>query len=1124
MGKITFINAGAGSGKTHTLTHKLTKFIQSSTDKEIARKVLLTTFTKKAATEIRERVQGSLLAEGLLEEAILVKQAKMSTVHAVCYEFIKKYWYALGIPPVFQEITESEKGQILAQVLATKISEEKINDINQFMSFFKFTSFDEESGFSNIDEQKWQSHVLDILALTDSNQISLDNPIHLQKSIERITKFFPGELVIDDRRISAYYSEVKEIISQSNCTLKSYTDLADKTLKLVLTASTAFDHFLKVFESVQKIKKKELKNNDFNETKDALPSINLCHSKEIQERLIAYTSLIFDLAQHISIDYKDYKKKNGIVDFNDMERYFLDLLEDNNVQEDIRDNLKLIMVDEFQDSNPIQLAIFTKLAELVEYNYWVGDPKQSIYGFRGSDPVLIDHVVRHFTDNQDSNYSIETLKMSWRSTPELVQFSNRIFSQSLNDQLYPFSIQSADAILGLEKDEEFNRWKSSINSFPYQLPIEETIQLFPARPNNDMHNAAPKIQFWDFIKEGSRNGFISVQKNEELYQEIAERIHEIVANTDFTIYDKESNKPRRIQASDICILTFSNSNVAKITEILRKNGLEVNAETGGLEKTAEYRLLYQIITLLVDPSNALAKSEIHYLTGENSSIESIIEDRLRLLLDEEKTDEDWSTWLNDSNAVSCVLNIRKQSKHLSVYATLQKIVSQFNVFGYLKGFDRFTIRMENVSKLLQFAKDYESYCERNGMACGFQGFFNYIQNLSVKERKQAKSNSPEAIHVMTYHASKGLEWPVTMLAQLDKDFSSKLYLNSFGSSAYTLGDFDLANPLKNRSLLFNVWPENISLPEEIEQQLEQDEYFHVFKKRQLNEAKRLLYVGITRARDFLIFINQKNNKNLPFLEGAVGAQWSFPDALTRNNISGPTTINTDLFNIGMLVQYEREVLSESKELNVQLQHLPQDYFKKEEPLPQNKPFLVNPSKVVPPSKVTVLQPIQLHERLPFSARQISGTDELGNALHRALYVSRSNHFYSAVQSMKALQKLSIDLNIFQSNTKKFWEYLHLTYSPEKTFNELYLTGYFGHEYIKGEADLVLEKENELVLIDYKSFPGKSSDLTDSSSNFYAGKYLGQLNTYKRMLEKRFDKPVKTMLIYYLVQGVIVEIN
>ena len=124
--------------------------------------------------------------------------------------------------------------------------------------------------------------------------------------------------------------------------------------------------------------------------------------------------------------------------------------------------------------------------------------------------------------------------------------------------------------------------------------------------------------------------------------------------------------------------------------------------------------------------------------------------------------------------------------------------------------------------------------------------------------------------------------------------------------------------------------------------------------------------------------------------------------------------------------------------------------------------------------------------------------------------------------MNVINEIGIDVTSFIENTSNFQSYLNTTFSVLKEYPEFFMEKFIGNKKATGEADLVLELQNELVLIDYKSFPGKKEDIFNSNSAFYAGKYSGQLNLYKEMLSDYFDKPVKHQFVYYVVQGVLVE--
>ncbi|MCK4267192.1 MAG: UvrD-helicase domain-containing protein, partial [Actinomycetia bacterium] len=131
---------------------------------------------------------------------------------------------------------------------------------------------------------------------------------------------------------------------------------------------------------------------------------------------------VFVCAGEALAAYRSFKEKQGLMDFMDQETMVLELARDNKAfRESMKDRLEQVMVDEFQDTSPIQLALFLELNELAGQSIWVGDPKQAIYSFRGTDPKLMDEMIKLIGSTQ-------TLDKSWRSRERLVRFCNALFS------------------------------------------------------------------------------------------------------------------------------------------------------------------------------------------------------------------------------------------------------------------------------------------------------------------------------------------------------------------------------------------------------------------------------------------------------------------------------------------------------------------------------------------------------------------------------------------------------------------------------------------------------------------------------------------------------------------------
>ena len=804
-----------------------------------------------------------------------------------------------------------------------------------------------------------------------------------------------------------------------------------------------------------------------------------------------------------------------------MEVYLLDLLDKDEVCADIKNSLKLVMVDEFQDSNPIQLSIFMKLSELVGQSIWVGDPKQAIYSFRGSDPILIDEVMKKFTSKNDDNLKVEILKMSWRSDKELVNFSNKIFSEVMGKQAADVFLDDNSQINGKEDDVNFSDWKNSVSIQP--LLAKETISLFPVRTLDEKIKNFDSLNFWNFITPTLKENKPS--SNPQFFDGLAFKVKSIIENPAIEIYDKNLKKHRRIVGSDICFLVRSNSNVSEIAKKFKEIGLAVNASIPGLVNTIEYNFVKDIIILFIDYKNALSIANLAYLNGEFPNLDCILENRLNDVLlkskdlESEERKKYLAGWLEEKDFRILIKTLYKQSSHLSVSNTIRLIINQYNLFLKVASFGNQEVRQANLLRLVELADEYETYCFKMNIGSGLNGLFNFIESSSTNDQ-QANSSNKEAIQIMTYHKSKGLEWPIVGLLGLEHDnlLPSEFFINNFFKTTVTNdGVLDIENPLNNRVIEFLWWPFGTkkSLNTELQNQLTASDKYDQRQQSVYNESIRLMYVGITRSRDSLILLTNKL-KELSWLERVV-ANFNFENAYTQFGLNSLNKGKVDMFQLDIPINFEKIFFSESE--ITKKQYIISEYFHKQFPEPQVTPFQLNPSKQPALKGVKLVEKKILHERLKFN----NVTPEvLGNVLHHMLFLKNKSSFQDDIIRMNVINEIGIDVTSFIENTSNFQSYLNTTFSVLKEYPEFFMEKFIGNKKATGEADLVLELQNELVLIDYKSFPGKKEDIFNSNSAFYAGKYSGQLNLYKEMLSDYFDKPVKHQFVYYVVQGVLVE--
>ena len=519
-------------------------------------------------------------------------------------------------------------------------------------------------------------------------------------------------------------------------------------------------------------------------------------------------------------------------------------------------------------------------------------------------------------------------------------------------------------------------------------------------------------------------------------------------------------------------------------------------------------------------------ANLAYLNGEFPNLDCILEDRLNdVLLKSKDLESDerkkyLAGWLEEKDFRILIKTLYKQSSHLSVSNTIRLIINQYNLFLKVASFGNQEVRQANLLRLIELADEYETYCFKMNIGSGLNGLFNFIESSSTNDQ-QANSSNKEAIQIMTYHKSKGLEWPIVGLLGLEHDnlLPSEFFIKNFFKTTVTNDRvLDIENPLNSRVIEFLWWPFGTkkSLNTELQNQLSASTKYEQKQQSVYNESIRLMYVGITRSRDSLILLTNKL-KELSWLE-RVFANFNFENAYTQFGLNSLNKGKVDIFQLDIPINFEKIFFSDSE--ITKKEYIISEYFNKQFPESQDTPFQINPSKQPALKGVKLIENKIIHERLKFNKVT---PDVLGNVLHHMLFLKNKSSFREDVIRMNVINEIGIDVTSFIENTSNFQSYLNTTFSILKEYPEFFMEKFIGNKKATGEADLVLELQNELVLIDYKSFPGKKEDIFNSNSAFYAGKYSGQLNLYKEMLSDYFDKPVKHQFIYYVVQGILVEI-
>jgi len=555
-----------------------------------------------------------------------------------------------------------------------------------------------------------------------------------------------------------------------------------------------------------------------------------------------FTKTLFNLASDSLSTYQDMKTQKGLIDFTDQEQRLYTLLDNPAVAETLRQELDLLMVDEFQDTSPIQLALFLKLSRLAGRVIWVGDVKQAIYGFRGSDPALMSAVVSQVI--ADGN-ELEILPKSWRSRPGLVHYVNALFVPAFAETL-----------------------------------SEEQVVLEPVREDT-LDDAV--LEIWNLVG-----------KNKTLRAGALACGVATLMGSGRKVIDKTTEKARDLQYGDIAVLCKTHANLAEIAESLAKHQVPIRYKRSGLMATPEAVLALACLRRLIDPSDTLASAEIHTLSTCESP-EEWLPERLDYLSNPEAIS---SRWREDvTGAIKALKDVRKRLSFLTPEETLRLAIDAGDVRRSVRRWgpneNRTKQRLNNLSSLLSHAQSYMDQCQLQSEPATAAGLVFWFYDLAdVENDTQAAGGSDNAVQLVTHHGAKGLEWPVVIAMDLNAKLKPRLWgLNVLPAP----GKVSLDDPLQGRKLRY--WPsfqgkqsKDVPLLEAIEAGPEAEKV----NAQETEEMRRLLYVSLTRPRDILVLAGQSGKLSGEWSE-TLEADWMFPEG-TEITLTGGNHLRTQVLN------------------------------------------------------------------------------------------------------------------------------------------------------------------------------------------------------------------------------------
>ncbi|MCX5747330.1 MAG: UvrD-helicase domain-containing protein, partial [Proteobacteria bacterium] len=427
--KIRIITASAGSGKTTRLSKVLDDAIASGTVRPDA--IVATTFTRQAAAELIERARSRLLAGGHGREAHQLLAARIGTVNSVCGSLVTDFAFELGLSPTLRVLDESSAELEQKRALAAIVDSTRADELGEFQRHFN-------------SDLNWHQEVRKLIEAGRAN--GLDEAALRACADRSITSLdaclgsvAPDGAALDRALLDALDTAMATIDVRTDTTsgTATYFDILRSARRDLARGSLRWGDWARLAKSTPTKKSKAAADPVM-----AVAAEHVRHPR-LRAEMHRLIRLLFEIAAAGLTAYQAHKRERGVIDFVDQEALALQLLRRVDVRAALAGQLDLVLIDEFQDTSPLQLAIFLELASLARESVWVGDQKQAIYGFRGTDPALMDAVIESLTATTTDPElvrsavaavghpsELETLSVSYRSRPALVELTSDLFARA----------------------------------------------------------------------------------------------------------------------------------------------------------------------------------------------------------------------------------------------------------------------------------------------------------------------------------------------------------------------------------------------------------------------------------------------------------------------------------------------------------------------------------------------------------------------------------------------------------------------------------------------------------------------------------------------------------------------
>lgn len=845
------VSAAAGSGKTSVLIERLVRLLSDSVNKVYADRMIVVTYTKNSASEMKQRLikaineQIDLYPDNdwLIKQHSMLQSAKISTIHSFCFDLIRDNINSLDISTGFKILEPTEERVLCLKAISEVIEDMYTQDLQEMLflteSICDKTDDNLEDLLFNIYKflmsvpffQSWlKEKCIEYYSKDDiENDEALNGLFQLKiGSLKECLSWIDMAIELceqagDDKCLSVLskdYDDIKSFISILSSPSKYNIDIIDTMANYSFCRfASSKDNYYK--ESIQAYRNvyKKLFDDSKSKTKISFSTLSdvIKHYSEDKATNKRISQIIYRLICSIHDKIKLLKSEENVLSFSDAEQLAITLLatkdiNGNIVKTELAERLsnyyQIILVDEFQDSNNNQDLIFKMIskdgsADRMGTNMFVvGDVKQSIYNFRLANPENFKNALKnsepYTQENPPKNANI-LLNKNFRSSTDVIDFVNYTFENLMSDDVGEVSYNDNEKLIYGAKYPKYDR--------STEIAIIDTSKYSEA----------------DYVANTIK----------------------VMIDNKYPVVERDGSV-RACRQSDFCMLFMATAEVPNYFEKLQEVGLSANFEQDEeFLKSREISLLFNMIKIVSNPMDNIAltsimMSPIFMFTPDDISIIRLVDRNSSIYSSviEISKDVEYKTYSEElvtkiDYLLDTLNTLRNLSANCTTYELMTNIIDITDLISIMQVYDTSNIRRKNIQIFLKIAQTHD-----NKSTTGITGFIRYINNiLDLKQDIDIINNTApsDSVNIKTIHKSKGLEYPFVFLCNCNRDFNETDIKNVIQTSF----NYGLGYKLKDRtSLIAYNTVDSLRISN--------------LKRLELRSEKmRLMYVALTRAKERL---------------------------------------------------------------------------------------------------------------------------------------------------------------------------------------------------------------------------------------------------------------------------------